>query len=158
MPGPRIDLISHWRIAAPAERVWAALAEPETWPAWWPSVVAVQTLRRAGADGVGGIRRIEWRTHLAGRLAFELEAMEAVPLERLRSRARGPLNGDDIWLVRRDGPRTELTYVWRVEIAPRLARAFTPLLAPLLRRNHASIMRAGEAGLDRLLGGRPTFD
>jgi hypothetical protein len=151
MAGVHVDLVGHWRIAAPVERVWAALSEPETWPGWWPYVHAVRTLRRAGRDGVGGLRRIEWGTRLAGRLVIELEAVEAVPLERLRSRARGRLGGEDIWLVRRDGTCTELTYVWRVALAPRWTRALTPLAAPLLRWNHAAVMRAGEAGLRGLL-------
>jgi hypothetical protein len=159
MAGAHVDLVSHWRIAAPAQRVWAALAEPETWPAWWPSVRAVRTLRRADGDGVGGVRRIEWRTRLAAILVIELEALEAVPLERLRSRVRGGLAGEDIWLLRRDGPRTELTYVWRVAIARRALRPFTPLLAPLLRWNHAGIMRAGERGLgEHLLGNSQASD
>ena len=29
MAGAHVDLVSHWRIPAPAEQVWAALAEPE---------------------------------------------------------------------------------------------------------------------------------
>jgi hypothetical protein len=155
MPGAHVDLVSHWRIAAPAERVWAALAEPETWPGWWPGVHSVRTLRRPGRDGIGGVRRIEWDTRLAGRLVVELESMEAVPLERLRNRTRGPLSGEDIWLVRHDGLCTDLTYVWRVEFAPRWMRVVHPLMAPLLRRGHAAVMRAGEAGLARLLGRGP---
>lgn len=32
----RFDLVSHWHLDAPVERVWAALADPAGWPGWWP--------------------------------------------------------------------------------------------------------------------------
>lgn len=151
MPARHFDLISHWRIAAPAERVWLALTDIESWPQWWPDVRSVRTLRQGNPDGLGRVRRIEWVTRLPYRIVVEVEAVEALRPERLRGRSRGQMKGEGIWLLRWDGRVTDVTYVWRVELASPWMRLLVPLLAPLFRWNHRSVMRAGGIGLARHL-------
>jgi carbon monoxide dehydrogenase subunit G len=153
MPSTHFDLISHWRIPAPVDRVWAALSDPEGWPRWWSCVRTVRTLRAGDASGVGSIRRIEWSTRLPYELVIEVEAVEALRHERLRGRSRGALRGEGIWLLRAAGQRTDVTYVWRVELAKPWMRLLAPLLAPVFRWSHEAVMRAGEAGLTRHLAG-----
>jgi hypothetical protein len=150
-PSTHFDLVSHWRVAAPVDRVWAALADPESWPQWWPYVLDVQTLSTGAADGLGSLRRIRWATRLPYQLLIEVEAIEVLRPERLRARSQGQLRGEGLWLLRSDGPHTDITYVWRVELTRRWMRALAPLLAPVFRWNHAAVMRAGEAGLNRRL-------
>jgi Polyketide cyclase / dehydrase and lipid transport len=145
------DLVSHWRLDAPVERVWAALAKPDGWPSWWPYVREVHTLREGDANGVGSVRRIRWATRLPYEIVIDVEAIESVRPERLRGRSRGQLVGEGIWLLRANGMSTEVTYVWRVQLAKRWMRWLAPLLAPVFRWNHDGVMRAGEAGLRRLL-------
>jgi hypothetical protein len=151
MPAHHFDLVSHWRIAAPVEQVWAALTEPETWPRWWPYVRRVELLRAGGSGGVGGVRRIDWATRLPYGLVIEVETVESLPPERLRGRSRGHLHGEGIWLLHSDGGFTDVTYVWRVELARPWMRWLAPLLAPMFRWNHDGVMRAGAAGLARHL-------
>ena len=153
MASTHFDLVSHWRIPAPVERVWSALADPEGWPRWWPYVHSVRTLQRGDADGLGSVRRIEWATRLPYRIVIEVEAVESLRPERLRGRSRGQLRGEGLWLLRGDGVWTEVTYVWRVEVTQRWMRLLAPLLAPAFRWNHDGVMRAGEAGLVRHLRG-----
>lgn len=152
MPSTHFDLVSHWHLRAPVERVWAALVEPEGWPRWWPYVQAVQTLRAGAADGTGSLRRIHWRTRLPYHVTIEVEALEVLRPQRLRGRSRGELLGEGLWLLRAaaDGG-TDVTYVWRVQVARPWMRVLAPLLAPLFRWNHDGVMRAGEAGLRRWL-------
>ena len=146
------DLVSHWRIAAPVDRVWAALAEPETWPLWWPYVRAVHTLRQGRTGGVGSLRRIVWATRLPYQVVIEVEAIESLRHERLRGRSRGQLQGEGIWLLRPERGFTDVTYVWRVELGSRWMRWLAPVLAPVFRWNHNGVMRAGGIGLARHLG------
>lgn len=151
--GASFDLVSHWRIDAPVSMVWAALIEPAFWPYWWPYVRGVRTVRQGGADGVGAIRRIDWRTRLPYSLTIEVEAVECVPDQLLRGRSGGQLQGEGLWLLRPEGRGTHVTYYWRVTPVTRWMRWLTPLLAPLFRWNHDAVMRAGEAGLQRHLAG-----
>ena len=145
------DLVSHWRIAAPVERVWAALTDPQSWPLWWPYVRDVRTLRRGDVNGVGSVRRIQWATRLPYQIVIEVEALEALRPERLRGRSRGQLQGEGIWLLRADGASTAVTYVWRVQLGKLWMRCLAPLLAAVFRWNHDGVMRAGEIGLTRYL-------
>jgi uncharacterized protein YndB with AHSA1/START domain len=145
------DLVSHWSVPAPVDRVWSALTDPESWPRWWPYVRSVQTLRRGAADGLGAVRRIEWATRLPYTVLIEVEAVEVVRHERLRGRSRGHLQGEGLWLLRADGAGTHVTYLWRVELRKPWMRALAPLLAPVFRWNHKGLMQAGGAGLTRFL-------
>lgn len=151
MASVHFDLISHWHIAAPVERVWQALADPAGWPRWWPCVRSVHTLRPGDANGLGSVRRMRWSTRLPYDIEIEVEAVEALRHERLRGRARGQLCGEGIWLLRGDGACTDVTYVWRVELVRPWMRWLAPVLAPVFRWNHDAVMRAGEAGLRRHL-------
>lgn len=151
MTAPHLDLISHWRLAAPAERVWAALADPEGWPIWWPNVRSVRCLRYGNENGSGSLRRIEWATALFGRVVIDVEAIETQRPERLRGRLTGALRGDGIWLLRAEAGFTDVTAVWRIELVNPWMRWLAPLLAPLFRWSHAGVMRAGCSGLARHL-------
>lgn len=146
------DLVSHWRFAAPRERVWQALTQPEEWPRWWPFVRSVRTLRAGDGDGLGSVRRIEWATRLPYRLVIEVESTEVLRLERLRARSRGQLQGEGLWLLNDADGFTDVTYVWRVSLQRPWMRWLAPCLAPVFRWNHAAVMRAGEAGLAGHLG------
>jgi uncharacterized protein YndB with AHSA1/START domain len=151
MTAAHFDLVSQWRIDASADRVWAALTDPATWPLWWPCVQAVRTLREGGADGVGAVRRIHWSTRLPYRIVIELESIESVRHQRLRGRSRGQLDGEGLWLLRAEAGLTDVTHVWRVTLKRRWMRWLAPLLGPVFRWNHEGVMRAGEAGLQRYL-------
>ena len=151
MSSTHVDLVSHWRIATPVDRVWSALTDAESWPRWWPCVRAVRTLRPGDANGIGSLRRIQWATRLPYEIVIEVEAVEALRHERLRGHAQGQLRGEGVWLLRGEGDCTAVTCVWRVELAKRWMRWLAPLLAPVFRWNHDGVMRAGEAGLQRHL-------
>lgn len=152
LSGRHFDLVSHWRLRAPREQVWAALIRPEQWPQWWPQVRRVQTLKHGDANGVGSLRRFDWSTRLPYGITVDILALEVLPMERLRGRSQGLLRGEGIWLLREDGPHTDVTYVWRVTLQAGWMRWLAPLLAPLFRWNHAAVMRDGGIGLARHLG------
>lgn len=145
------DLVSHWRLQAPVDAVWAALVRPEQWPRWWPGLRSVRTLSPGPPDGLGSVRHMDWDTGLPYRLHLSVETVEVLHHQRLRGRVRGTLRGDGLWLLRSQGGVTDVTYVWRVELATAWMRGLSPLLAPVFRWNHRRLMRAGAAGLARHL-------
>ncbi len=149
------DLVSHWRIHAPVDRVWAALTDLASWPRWWPHVHHVRMLRDGGADGMGAVWRIDWSTRLPYRVVIDVENVESVRHQRIRGRSRGLLDGEGLWLLRAGPGVTDITYVWRVTLGRGWMRRLAPLLAPVFRWNHAGVMRTGEAGLRRHLEGLP---
>ncbi|MBS0506633.1 MAG: SRPBCC family protein [Proteobacteria bacterium] len=156
MPASHFDLVSHWRIHAPVERVWAALVDTPAWPLWWPYVLEVQTLRVGQASGVGTRRRLVWATRLPYRIVIEVEGLESVRHQLLRVRSHGQLDGEGVSLLRAETGFTDVTYVWRVTLKRRWMCWLAPLLAPVFRWNHGCVMRAGEAGLRRYLEAKAT--
>jgi hypothetical protein len=151
MTARHFDLVSHWRLQAPVEAVWAALVQPEQWPRWWPGLHAVRTLREGPPGGLGSVRRMVWNTGLPYRLHLSVQTVEVLHHERLRGRVRGTLQGDGLWLLRGRHGVTDVTYVWRVELATPWMRWLAPVLAPLFRWNHRRVMRAGAEGLAKHL-------
>lgn len=151
MPATHLDLIGHWHIAAPVETVWAALADLPRWRHWWPGVDQVRTLRPCQPDGAGGLCRIQSALGWPFRIALDIETLGATTGEQLRLRSRGALQGDAIWLLRRDGAATAITCVWRVEWPSRRARGLALFSSPMLRWRHRRLMASGEAGLRRHL-------
>lgn len=150
----RFVLHSRWTLPAPLAEVWQALTRPDDWPRWWPYVRAVETVRRGDAVGLGATRRMHWSTRLPYGFSIEVETVEVLPGRRLRARSRGQLESEGIWtLVALDERMTGVDYEWRVALMRPWMRLAAPLLAPLFRWNHHAVMRAGEAGLIRHLGG-----
>jgi len=94
-----------------------------------------------------------WSTRLPYRLMIELESVGALRHERLHWLSRGHLECEGLWLLRGEPSFTDVTPVWRVTLKRRWMRWLAPLLAPVFRWSHAGVMRAGEAGLQRLLEG-----
>lgn len=145
------ELESCWHVDAPVETVWAALTQPDRWPQWWPYVRAVHAVREGRDDGVGRVRRIDWRTRLPYGITIEVETVEVVRHQRLRALSRGQLRGEGLWQLRPVAGGTEVVYLWRVQVARPWMRRLAPLLSPVFRWNHDGVMAAGEAGLRRHL-------
>jgi uncharacterized protein YndB with AHSA1/START domain len=150
----RFELVSHWHLAAPIERVWEALKATEQWPAWWRYVKSVRELHPGDAEGVGAVRHIEWSSRLPYGVAFDVEVMEMQRPRHMRGRARGQLDGTGTWELKPDGDTTRVRYLWCVDLTTRWMRLSAPLMAPVFRWNHNGVMRAGAEGLARHLGVR----
>lgn len=155
MPTRHFDLVSHWCLTAPVDRVWDALTTLSTWPRWWPGVRSVRPLRSGDADGLGSVHRIEWATRWPLRPLTKVRAIEVRRFERLRTRTGGHLCGEAIWLLRSEGRQTHVTHLWRVQMTAPWMRWLAPALVPLLRWNHVGVMRAGAAGLAAYLSRKP---
>jgi hypothetical protein len=141
-----------WRVDAPVDQVFELVRDVERWPSWWPSVLAVEPL---SPDPSGRARfRFTMRGRLPYPLRFDMTLTREEPPTELIGSAIGELEGEGHWSLRPDGPRTVLRYDWRI----RTTRRWMGLLAPLpfvdeiFRMNHHAVMRAGLAGVRRVLG------
>lgn len=147
-------LVTTWRIAAPPERIWEALGDPESYPAWWPGLEEVEVLAPGAPDGVGRRVRVLLRSRLPYRLRFETVARELHPPDTIVLDAAGELEGTGRWELHPDGDVTTATYTWEVTTT----QVWMEVLAPLLRGafvwNHHVVMDWGAQGLARHLGSR----
>lgn len=142
---------STWVLCAPRERVWEALVRASEWPRWWPSVLAVDTLVEGDACGRGAVRRILWRTALPYLVRIEAEVRDASAPWRLVADARGGLEGTSEWLLIEHQGATAVVHHGAIAVRHPWLRLLSWLLSPLLRWNHAQVMRIGAAGMARHL-------
>jgi hypothetical protein len=150
----QFELVSHWRIAAPLDRVWPEIANIDAWPSWWRAVLKVEKLRDGDAAGVGAVRRLTWTTALPYTITFDIESIRIEPMHQLEGRASGELDGVGLWTLTADGNGTTVRYDWRIELGKPWMRVLAPVLRPAFAWNHNVLMRWGETDLKARLGVR----
>lgn len=152
--GPVFDVTRQWLVAAGHREVVDVLAEPLAYPRWWPQCRSAHPGGPTGPDGREGHDSVvlEVRSALPYTLRLALtRAHEDRAGGLLAVRIHGDLRGWAVMRVRPEGTSTRVLYRQRVIVAaPGIARWARPA-APVLRANHAWMMRAGERGLRRWL-------
>lgn len=131
-----------WAIDAPAHRVFDALADVERYAAWWPQVRTAERI-----DDESG------RTAIRSFLPYTLELVlrrevQDADAGLLRVAVHGDLEGWCQWVVRPDpGGGSVAEFDQEAAVTPRLLARTAAVTGPLLRANHAWMMRSGRAGL-----------
>ena len=148
----QFELVSHWRIAAPLDRVWPEIVDVDLWPSWWRAVRKVERLRDGDADRIGALRRLTWATALPYTITFNVESTRIEPMQLIEGRATGELNGIGTWTLVPHGNGTVVRYDWRVDLGKPWMRAFAPILRPAFAWNHNVLMGWGETDLKTRLG------
>lgn len=134
-----------WRLPVDVETVYAALADVDTYPRWWPQVVRI-----ARIDGTSGHAFVRSLLPYTLDLLLTREIADPVGLV-LRVRIGGDLEGWSQWRLVSDpgagARRTVAEYTQEAVVAaPRLVR-LVPVAGPVLRANHRWMMQSGERGL-----------
>lgn len=133
---------TEWRLATAPDEVYAALRDVASYPQWWPQVRSVRQLSHTSGE-------VRCRSLLPYRLVFVISREIEDPHERvLSARQTGDLDGTSRWTVHDDG-----TAVFDEDVVVRkaLVRVAGRLARPVLRYNHALMMRSGERGLRHYL-------
>lgn len=138
-----------WRVAGSPDAVYAVCADIDAYPTWWCEVRSMERLN--DESGVALVRSVlPWTL----RLVMTREVEEPVE-RRLRARLGGDLTGwAEFRIAPVDGPvpTSAVSYRQEVEVTAPLLRRVAPLLGPVLRANHAAMMRSCERGLSGRLG------
>jgi len=142
--------VTHWRVKAPREEVFAVLTDSESLTRWWPSVYrSVQPIAPpTGPGGVGKRLLLDTQGWLPYRLRWELRVVEHQPPSRLALEASGDFVGSGVWTVAQDGDTTELEYEWVIGVHKPLLRYLSFLLKPVFALNHRWAMARGLESLE----------
>jgi uncharacterized protein YndB with AHSA1/START domain len=133
-----------WRIPADPDRVFAALVDVESYPQWWPGVVAVH--RRDATSGEIRLRSMPVE------VVFTAAQRLVDPGERVLVAAfDGDLEGTGRWEIGGSSDGCTARYDEAFVVRARLVSALGPLARPLIRASHDHMMRRGEAALARRL-------
>lgn len=135
-----------WRLpAAKPDRVFSVLQDVETYPQWWPMIRAARRI----SDSVGELRV---RSRLPYDLVFAMSSsVEDSASGVLRADLSGDLEGWSQWTVASEGSGTVATFDQQVVVRRTLVRRAGLFARPLLKYNHAAMMRGGERGLKQFL-------
>ncbi|MEY9876545.1 hypothetical protein ABH931_006055 [Streptacidiphilus sp. MAP12-33] len=142
----RYRFLSSWELPAPYEHVFRALADPQSYPLWWPQILEVRQL----TDDSG---RMRFRSLLPYELSVTAFAVRNDPEAGvLEARLLGDLQGVTRWSVSRRGDgRTLALFDEDVVVCKPLMRRLALPGRPAFRVNHAWMMRSGRLGLTHYL-------
>ncbi|MGI8762338.1 MAG: SRPBCC family protein [Jatrophihabitantaceae bacterium] len=147
MDDARFVFCSQWHLDVTPRATFDALADADSYPAWWPQVRSAQRL-----DDTSG--ELRCRSLLPYELVFVVHReIEDRAGGILRGRVAGDLSGWSQWTVTADAEGTSAVFDEDVVVEKSLVRAAGRIARPLLRLNHDRMMRAGERGLRRHLAG-----
>lgn len=142
-----------WRVAGSVERVSELFLDTARIPCWWPQLFGVRML--TDGDHVGQQRA--FRSRVKGFLPYELEVgFRIVEVQfpwRFRVELLGDLQGSGGGDLRQVGDETSIDLHLTIRVARPLLQVLSFLVRPLLRAQHAWVMRQGELGLRRALAG-----
>jgi len=139
---PSYSFREQWTVAADPEAVRSVLVDLEHYPAWWPQVVAVAKV--SDDDAVALCRSV-----LPYTLELRLHALSR-ELPTIEVGVDGHLRGSVRWTLEPFGEGTRLVWQQEVTVHGWLA-APAAVARPLLRWNHARMMRGGRLGLEARL-------
>lgn len=134
-----------WRVSAPPDAAFDALAAVEQYPTWWPQIRGVERI-----DAESGT------AHIRSLLPYALDLVITREIEDreggiLRVGLAGDLTGWSQFVVSANGVGTTADYRQEVVVSEPLMSRFARPLTPLLRANHRWMMRSGQRGLRRHL-------
>ncbi len=149
-----------WRVDAPIDRVYALIDNPTDWPRWWPSVLETRELAPTGENGVGDRYAAKMRGRLPYPLQFQAKVTRRDAPHALELSATGELEGTGTWALHEENGRAIVRYDWRVRTTAWWMNAVArlPLVDPIFRYNHHSVMRRGLVGVRRELGVAGTYE
>ena len=147
--------VTDWRILAPIDDVFVALADSLRWPEWWHGVRRVEEITSGDETGLGNVRRYVFHARLPYDLAFEMRTTRIEAPTVLEGEARGELAGTGRWRLEAAEDGTRVRYYWDVRTTQAWMNLLAPIARPLFAWNHDSVMRWGEEGLRRHLSVTP---
>lgn len=148
------SFLTIWKLDAPIEAVWNAIADAARYPEWWKYVASVERISPGDERGVGVVGRTTWRTALPYTLSFEGRITRVEPPHLLEGVTTGELEGTGRWELSEDANGTTVRYTWKVRTTRPWMNLVAPLLRPAFVWNHDVLMTEGGEALARLLGAR----
>lgn len=153
LPKARYHLVSTWHLTQiPPTAVWQAIAKPEEWPSWWPSMEQISVLHDKRTDGlVGSQFAVICRPYQLYALRFTITLTEVNPPRSIVGTASGDLEGTGMWQFTQQQNVIILTLTWDVSTTNPWMNLISPLMRPIFSFVHRLVMNQGERGLQKLL-------
>ncbi len=151
----RYEFVDRWQIWAPIDQVFHYVADPRTYPKWWPVYARVESLPGPEPPTPGARARLVVKSGLGYRLRLLVEISESIPPRYLLTRTQGQLDGTGRWEFEQRDVTTTAIWTWIVETHHPLLNLLEPIAKKAFEWSHNDASAKGHQGLKRLLEGTP---
>ena len=140
--------VTHWRVRATREEVFAILGDAEDLAVWWPSVyLGVTEVHKGNKEGLGKVVRLYTKGWLPYTLHWAFSIVRSDFPTSFALAATGDFVGRGLWTFEQDGDYVNITYDWKISAEKPLLKYFSFIMKPLFAANHRWAMRQGEESL-----------
>jgi Polyketide cyclase / dehydrase and lipid transport len=140
--------VTHWRVQASIDEVFAILSGAADLPRWWPSVyLEVRVVEPGDEEGVGRSVDLWTKGWLPYTLRWSFRVTSADRPRGFSLEASGDFRGRGVWTLVQDGGVAIATYDWRIRADKPLLKRLSFLLKPAFAANHRWAMARGEESL-----------
>jgi uncharacterized protein YndB with AHSA1/START domain len=144
--------VTEWVLDAPPAKIYDLLSAPEKYQEWITGFfVKVESIKSGNADGIGKTDRFTVKGGLPYSLSWELRCIEAKKPDYFTSIASGDLEGRGTWIFTAQGPKTKVTFDWKITVRKPSLRRTAFLFRPLYELNHDWIMSRWKKDLQNAL-------
>jgi hypothetical protein len=143
--------VDHWYIKAPIDVVYQHIADPRTYPQWWPVYSHVKVIKDVPFPHIGGRANLLVNSFLGYKLNIEVETTRADPPKYLMTVSEGNLEGSGEWIFTQEGETTHAQWTWIVHSNHRLLNLLEPVAKPLFAYSHTNASEKGHQGLKKFL-------
>jgi hypothetical protein len=147
-----LTFVDEWNVRAPLDAAFAVLSDLRTYAEW--GGVTYRLCESDGPPALGRMVRVCIKGPLPMQLRFEATVTHLDSPSELRMTATGDFDGDWHLRLEPDGDTVKVRSQWRLTPRRPPPRLLEPLLRPLFRWNHTSMINRANAGLQRYLDGR----
>lgn len=141
-----------WEFDAERQKVWDAVADFESWPAWWRGVMATQIAETPSEK----VASITWKGLFPHHIKFKARITGHREPHYIDVETWGDLRGGGIWTFDELEDGTRVTFQWEVETTSEWIQKVEWFSRPGFVLNHDLLMMWGGEGLARYLGARLT--
>jgi hypothetical protein len=140
--------VTHWQVDASPAEVYDVVIEGTDYVRWWPQVYLEVVETAAGDEhGLGKAARLLTKGWLPYQLRWQMRVVETHYPDGFTLDATGDFVGSGVWTFNADGPRTKITFDWRLRAEMPLLRRLSFVFKPFFSANHRWAMAKGQEGL-----------
>ena len=147
--------VTTWHVPATPAEITAVLGAADELARWWPSVyLDVRVVEPGDASGVGKVVDLWTKGWLPYTLRWRFTVDRSDPPHGFHLVATGDFVGEGTWTLTEErpagdpnGPRTSVSYDWRIVAEKGLLRWLSPVMRPVFGANHRWAMARGDESL-----------
>jgi hypothetical protein len=144
-----LTFVDEWNVRGSASAVFAVLSDLRTYSRW--GGVTYRSCESDGPPAPGRVVRVCIKGPLPFQLRFDATITHLENPSEVRMAATGDFDGDWHLSLVPDGESVKVRSQWRLTPRRPPPRFLEPLLRPLFRWNHTSMINRANAGLQRYL-------